>query len=461
MRRSLILTLLLLVLAAGSLGYIHSSLDASKDAVVIEETVLYGDKAAASGIAVNLSAHCDYRLFWDTRYLVGENPEINTSFAFSQAQQRTQTRAPFSIYVDTAFGGGFGASGILDMKDETLPIQAVASRTLPGQKRTETVYIKDYYHFYPLEVSLDRRVGFAINEEMQQVFADYFRIPVYPEHRVEISIEKNAAGSVYGIGMSPVGEGMAHFKTATAVTDDGCFFIVTARTTEGELLDTSHVPGGYGIYHFPLHDQEGDDRILTADELQTVYALDAERVGVVTLQTSQDKSKLLLVTIEDGTYMLTVIDAATAKELQKLELLPVGEDLSSRSTGFRQLYAYEHFIVPILSDGRFALLALDVGGSYQVQFTGDLRANEQTKDIFRYGLVMDYNGQELAIAAFQEPHYQISIRNNCSFHLAVYDPLGVAYIGHYQHSLDRSIVEQHRLTCLPLDDTPLTVTWGN
>ncbi|MGI6358924.1 MAG: hypothetical protein ACOX2K_09585 [Bacillota bacterium] len=456
MGKSLTLTLLLFALAIGSLGYIHGSVDQSKDAVTIDETVIFGDKSFARGITVDLTAHCDYRLFWDTRYTVGESSQISTSFTFSQVQRRPdQARVYSGVYLDGVFGGGYGASGILNLEDETLPVQDVASRTQPGQKHTETVFIKDYYDFYPLRVGFDRSVGFAVNQDAVNLFNDYFRIPVHQEHQVKVIIEKNAAGQVHRLQVSPVDDTEVYFLTSTTVTDSECFFTLSCYTADGELLDPSHIPGGYGIYRFPLHDRGSDDRLLTADELQTVFPLDAQRERVVALSTNRDQSRLLLVTIEEGAYILTVIDAASMTELQQLAILDTDVEMGPRRSERINLHVYDDFIVPTFNDRSLALLALDEAGNYQLRFAASFGEQEQLRYKFPRMLSMDYNGEALVVVFSQDPHSYPG--NFCSFSLAVYNSAGLAYAGHYQHNLDKGPID-YRLTCGPLH-LP-TVTWA-
>lgn len=459
MRKSLILSLLLLILAASSFDYIHTSVDASKDAVVIDETVLYGDKSIAEGIAVDLSTHCDYRLFWDTRYTVGEKPEISTNFTFSQAQRQPERLGPtFNISLDGMFSG-WGASGNLGLSAETfpLPVRDVVTRTKPGENRTETVYVKDYYDFYPIWVEFEWPTGFAVNEDTNDLFADYFRIPVHPEHQIEINVEKSAAGGAYQIGVSSV-QGNVYSHATSTVTTSHCFFTFACATEDGQLLDTSNIPGGYGIYRFPRHTQSGV-HILTADELQTVFPLDAERARVIALETSQDKTRLLLVTSEDGDYMLTVIDAATLVELQKLSIMRADTESGPWGPMLRNLYVYEDFIVPVSGDNRFALLTLNAAGNYEVQFEAYFDKVEGLEYIFSSELAIDYSDEKLVIAAYQDGYYRP--RNYCSFYLAVYDNAGLAYAGHYQHSLDKSQIDHYPYICRPLEGAPLRVTWGN
>lgn len=459
MRKSLTFVLLLLLVATGSFGYIHGSVDASKDAVVIDETVLYGDKSMAEGLVVDISVDCDNRLFWDTRYTVGEKPEISTTFTFSQTQRQPEQTGPtFHIGLDGTFHG-WGASGSnLDLRAETypLPVRDVAARTKPGENRTETVYVKDYYDFYPISVGFERPPGFAVNEDTNNLFADYFKFPIHPEHQVEINIEKNAAGSVCSIGLSSVQGTNVYSHTISTVTTSHCFFTFTCFTEEGQLLDTSHIPGGCGVYRFPRHTESGV-HILTADELQTVFPLD-EQARVVSLETSQDESKLLLVTSEDEDYMLTVIDATTLVELQKLRIMRADTESSGPWVPMlRNFYIYEDYIVPVSSDNRFVVLALNAEGDYEVQFEASLSEIEGHESAFSSELGTSYNGKELAVAAF---HYNYSRpRSICSFYLAVYADAGLAYAGRYQHSLDKSLMDDYSLICRPLDGAPPRVMW--
>lgn len=459
MRRTLVLTTLLLALAVASLSFIHGLVDEDKDSVSISETVLYGDKSVAEGLAVDLSAHCDHRLFWDTRYIVGEKPEISTDFVFSQAQRTPKDSGhQIGIHIDHRFGGyGASSTGNLDLEDEPIPIRDVAGRTKPGETRTEVVCIKDYYDYYPIRVGLDRRAEFAINQDTLDHFADFFKIPVHPNHRVEIKVQKDTSGNVRRIEMNPIDDGSVYFEVADALTDSGYFFTLSCLTEDGKLLDTSNIPGGYGIYYYPLHNEGGDDRILTADELRNVFPLDAERARVAGLQTSNDKSRLLLVTLEDETYMLTVIDAETVTKLQKIELMTAYRGSGPVSVGpqFRSLHICDGFLVSQNGDGRFTLLALGPDGRYEVRFRGDFSLNEHLKKVFAYQVLqMDFNGEELAVAAFQDG------LSSCSFYLAVYNERGLAYAGQYHHSLDRDRPADHRLGCRPVYYDALSVSWG-
>ncbi len=459
MRKSLVLTLLLLILAVGSFSYIHASVDRSKDAITIDETVLYGDKAFAEGIVINLSTQCNNRLFWDTRYTVGEEPQITTAFTFSQTQLEPKRSRPiFKISLDGMFSswGAGGSNFDSGAENFPLPVRDVAARTKPGENRTEIVYVKDYYEFYPIAVDFEWPSGFAVNQDTLNLFADFFKIPVHPEHQLAITVEKSAVGNAYQINVSPIQDLLHYSHVASVTTDSHTFFIFSCYTNDGQLLDTSHIPGGYGIYRFPRHSESGV-HVLTADELQTAFPIDAQRQRAIALKTSKDKSKLLLVTEEDAAYMLTVIDAVTMEELQKLRIMDADIEPDSWHPSLRDLHVYDGFIVAVIGDNRFALLTLNAAGDYEVQFEASFDQVEGLEYIFSSQSAMDYSGEKLVVAAFQHGYFQP--RNYCSFYLAVYNNAGLAYAGHYQHSLDKSQIPNYNLMCRPVEGVPLRVIW--
>lgn len=459
MRKSLVLMLILLILAAGSLGYIHTTVDSSKDAVAIEESVLYGDKSVVEGIAIDLSAQCNNLLFWNTRYIIGEEPLIDTAFTFSQTQREPRSgRTEFRIDLHSIFSG-WGAAGSnydLHAEDIPLPVQDVAARTKPGENRTEIVYAKDYYDFYPLRVDFEWPSGFAINQDTLNLFANFFKIPVHLEHQLEINVEKSAVGNAYRINVSPV-QDFLHTHVASVTTDSHTLFIFSCYTNDGQLLDTSYIPGGYGIYRFPRY-TEGGVHVLSVDDLQTVFPLDAQRQRAIALKTSTDSSRLLLVTEEEGVYMLTVIDAATMEELQRVKIMDAYTGPGPWHPGLRNVYVYDDFIVPISVDNRFALLALNSEGDYEVQFEGSFDKVEEFKYVYIRELAMDYNGEKLAIAAFDGYFHP---KHFCSFYLSVYDRTGLAYAGYYKHSLDKSQISHYNLTCRPVEGNPLKISWDD
>jgi hypothetical protein len=290
------------------------------------------------------------------------------------------------------------------------------------------------------------------NSYAKKLFADYFKIPVWPEHQIEITVRKNAGGSVYSIGASSVPEHDVSIEISSVLTDAGCFFTLAYRTASGEVLDMSRIPGGCGIYYLPCRQEDGGT-VPDTGGLATVYAVDPESARIVTLQASADESELLLVTEENGMYMLTVLDTQTVRPLETLALFRVPQ-----SAGFQTIYVFDDFIVPLSGDGTFAVLAETAVGRYELQLTADMKKAESLK----YGLttptVMDYGSGRLAVASFQENY--AGFYGTCGFYLAVFDETGLVYLGRYDSSLDKSLPYDYSLRCRPVDLDPLSVKLG-
>ena len=185
-----------------------------------------------------------------------------------------------------------------------------------------------------------------------------------------------------------------------------------------------------------------------------VFDIDEKQAEVITLQASADESELLLVTKEDQSYMLTVIDTQTVTQRQKLELFSVSE-----SRGFRTIFTYDDYIVPFTNDFQFSVIAETSAGVYETQFTSELGEAHYLGYAPSSGPVMDFDGRRLIISNIQYDELNYG-KTSCSFYLAVFDKTGLTYLGKYNHSLDKSPVSDYSYRCRPMEKDPLTVAWG-
>ena len=159
MRKSLILTLILLVLAIGGFGAAHAAVNAQKDAVVITETTAAGDPAAAEGVRVQLRTKCADHLLWETHYAAGAPDGTYTDFTFSYRtlQDSEESYAGLDLYTvwNYSYGGPLGETADEREKPQLKLFRDVASRLGDASQRTETLALRDYYEFYPLDGYLD------------------------------------------------------------------------------------------------------------------------------------------------------------------------------------------------------------------------------------------------------------------------------------------------------------------
>ena len=479
MRKSLIITILLLIVCIWGVTSAHVAVNAKKDAVTLDETVLFGDKSEVENLIVNTNIHCNNRLFWDTEYIVGELPQIRTDFHFYQSERhsRSSEREYYGVQLDIHTNFGISSSRGIELEDfrqienfggmEKI-LKDVANRTLAGSTNTENVLLSDYYDFYPLLVTLDipayweedidgtlsvQQASIDPDSFISRKIADYFRIPVIENHRLEISITKNDIGDITNLNVRTLDDNGPSIWTNSVITENACYFIFNNRTWKDEIMDTSYIPGGYGVYCLPFtYDPEKDQNFVSADTLSTVYALD-EETEIVSITKSEDGNKLLLITREKGAYWLTVLDASSAEELQKIHVTDCIEEDYIWNT-----FYYDNFLVVCSAGYRFSVIEVNETGEYERVFTGDELVAQDLGMPTSYNSVMCWDGEKLAVATYKSDAFRDI---SCGFWLSVYDETGPLYIGRYDSSLDLNNNVEYSYRCRPIDSDNLYLSWGS
>lgn len=466
MKKSALLTALLLALSVAGIFMAHRAVNRAKDAVVLTGTALFGEPEKARGLTVALGTTVDHHLFWDTRLSMGEKPETATAFKF-YPQRQEETYEPryggvyFELYTD--FNGS--STGAIDDSEENLygmdvVYRAVTGRTGAGQEHSEIIRLGDYFEFYPLNVTLDLPVSWqdpngryqelgrrpwGNRDEYFDALSAFFRIPVEADHKIEVHVRKNAAGQVNGWGMGSMGGGVSLW-TQSALTDMGCYFTFNNRADDGGLVDTSHIPGGYGIYFLP-YKTEGEHWVADPDGLSMVYPLNPQG-EVLKLYADAGQKRLLLLTREDGDCVLTVIEIDTMETLQRLTVL---EDIGDQ--WFTNIYFENDLLVPILGDNRFAVVWSQGGGDFEIQFLAEYVNPDEDTHYLKYDAVMAWDGRRLALATeTAEPDF---MQSGCGFYLALYDKTGLTYAAFFDSSLDAATALDYQYRCRPLDNRPL------
>lgn len=467
MRKAAILTALLLVLSIGGVCVAASGVYEARDQVVLTETVVYGDRAAANGLTVELNITCADHLFWDTTCTLDAQIQTRTEYSFSALEARQKAPGQYKgVYLYSDVDGG------LDMWEDDPTGLNRAYRELydslkPGEEKSVTVYVKDYLDYYPLTVELDfPEVAYRLSTEelagylnaesftgppayyAAQALLEYFKIPILPEEVRTITVSKgNDDRDVHVGAATSRGEEGDYFELSvcSALTDDACYFTFDAHSRQGKLVDLHEIPGGYGIYRLPYQADEVD-----ADALEMVYSLDPE-IKLLGLFANEDQTKLLLHAVENGKYILTVIDLDDMTTLQKLEIAEWPEDQ------YWQLYSGDGCMAVLLSrEQELAVIAETDDGDYELWYMGDAWPDELGGFPFRWEPVLAFDGERLAFVGFLSDEYGNHYYYTCDFALAVYEPSGLAYYGEYGNSLNTS----GNYTCRGCDYDPLTVSWA-
>ena len=478
MKRILIAMALLLAVAVTVPCLIGAELSAARCEVEISETALFGDPALAAGATVHQTAQLKEHLLWQTAYPVGGAPSTDYRFSaggltFENAVSHHGIRLSDHIEFGLDLRKPFDAmSGI------EVAYYELFQKTEPGTRSTETVRLQDYYTYYPIRVEIDLPGTLWFGHEYEDVqgedfiherlvwdkFNDFFKIPIPQDlPSFEISVIKNVNGSIGGSGshMTKVGYSL---YAASAYTADTCFFAINNRIGDiGEssgYIDTSLIPGGYGIYSFTYSNvlnetnSSGTSRTyhpgyqtgVNADSLAMVYPL-AEHESVCEMAVSADGSRLLLLTDDGAAVKFTVIDTATMTALQTFRLC---------DSTHVSVHQADDFIV-FFHGLSFSLFSVNGEGSYCLEITADQPS--VTDDSFKYintYAAMDFDGERLIMVdQLEEERYRTML--TCDFCVAVYDQSGLRYYGEYQSSLSTNPdTSDYPYNCHPEE---ITVTW--
>ena len=474
-----IITALLLILSVTTLTVMSVDINKEKDTVTIKENVIYGDKAQAYGLSVTSNLHYDNHLFWSTVYTVSNAPRINTEYSFyHQAQYRnSETHPGITVSSKPSYGCNFKKpaeeqSGLAKAYKELFDM------TAPGEDKRAVIQLNKYYEYYPISVFFDiPDVYFSGNDPdnltgdhvggekyVHDKFAKYFRIPIPDTEKVEIYVAKDITGN---ISMSGAGgaysdelelEAESYYATSVCAYGSGrCYFTVSNNTKKDNRVDMSLIPGGYGIYSFRYSEYKMDKGVLTtgidADSLSTVYQLDTT-VTVEEMWLSDNGSRLHLMTYEaGGRIYYTLIDTASMTAMQHILI---------SETGFiSNVYHRQEDFLAITVEDKITVLEKTSDGNYNVEFTVPM------SDIlgerihwFHNALVMDYNGEKLAIAGalYESKFHSLEL---CNYYIAVYDKNGLSFYAEYISSLSLNPdPSRFKGNCLPDYPNAFEIKWN-
>ena len=484
MRKSFVLLLALVVLVSGTACFAQSQLVKEKDQVHYTENILYGDKSVVDGVIVEADINYDYYLYWNTRYQIGDTPKEETEYTFYPMGYIDATGpSPGSL--------SFVTSGLATLKDTygdedveyyglENAMKELYDNTAPGTENSVTVYLKDYLEYYSfgMDLSFPDRGGYydmyihfseahlredladweangTHKEEAKRVrkylealdvFQEFFKIPVLDTEVYTLGMVKDEAGKIIGIAESgnnggsstgsidfpdmPAIEGLDSFGFMVhSIFDDGnVYFTFDPHTDNGNLVDVSHIPGGYGIYNSTYNEKDEID--LTS--LKMVYPLDTEMI-FENLTLDASGKNLLLFQSDGKQYYLSVINRETMTLVDRFIL--------GSSEVYLDSWSYEDFLV--VRAENIMVFELGKDGRYTQELAVDLQSLEATigtvsenDNLFNWDSCFDWNGDTLIVANNVE-YLDENLRTTqtCNFCVAAIDETGIVYYGEYDSTL--------------------------
>lgn len=437
MKKALAFTVLLLVISPVALVVAGWRVDSQKENIVITEKTLYGNPEEAAGIKVRMVAQWEEHLIWDTVYAMGSG-ETESSFSFSALGERFKEPGQEDISIDCVTGWGMvmtnGPSAPFDPDGYPLPriVKALIERTQPGERRTETVRIADYYEYYPLQFYLHSEQFDVYYFEPGQTedgrFTDFFDIPVSDSQTLNVTLEKDAEGEV--IDVQCQADSDIHPISLAAFGREGCYHAYYLEEYAQGLASVLDGTGEeYGIYYYPYIEENNYNENLTIDPTQARKVCDLEPgIALAEMALSETEDVLYLVTKEGQDYYLNVYDVEE-EELalrQRIWVRTVnGEMGTENNPAWSRLSVQEEGVLMVWRDGSFAFVA-DRGG--EMEFWR-LEQEPMPNPLFFHESVWDFDGQRLAFVSYVD-------WESVSVNLAVYRQEGLTFFGICEHSGD-------------------------
>ncbi len=488
MRKSLWVTTLLILLSISLAvtGFIR--VDRTGDQVEMKETVLFGDRTALSGLAVEHHIYDQVGgayLYWDTAYRPEIEGSVRTEYFYTEKRREEIGESKERLTIDTYSGESVGSSGALDLMEHGGDtwgqlLTDVASRTEAGTTYEESVKLKEYCEFVPMYVEVIiggfyyTRMGMTRGEmdsdENIKKLVDCFRIRTPEECLVTVEITKRPDGTVSDYSLH-ISDGMPSIQISSVVTEEYCYLLLGGKMADGSPLDTSEMIGGCGIYRLPyetttLESKYGGTRETTTlypDQMEQIAALDVSD-GLEEFYYNEAAHRLEVIYMENlpeesSRAKLIMINAATGDVLQELMIAE-----SSQSFWIRKVMRGDGFMVLSTEKAKevgFILLEEKTDGDYQRQFEGIFPSSTEedwiTWTYGSYSFSVDYDGERLAFGT-PVKDYHGSGANPCQFQLVVYEAGELRFHGLYANSLGIGSVDPYN-GCMAWSNQPVEVRW--
>ena len=451
MRKAMIVFLAAIILVSVCFVSLHLVFLGVADDVTVTRQTLYGDPAAADGVNILVRNQYAQNLLWETALTLGSNSVPETEFMFSNEPIRIpseieQTGIEFNILRDpfVFIHADRLPESTAEKYAALVDVLTAAIDSVPsGGYKAVSIDFAEYLDYYPLNGQVilgDLTTVFSEfehwtddSEEISLAINEFFRIPVESEFTVEYTIDKTNSGSAYGAQMKT-----DYYPHASGVaTGDACYFTFNALREDGSVVDTSLVPGGYGIYRLP-YDESG----LKLDAMEMVYGLDPSE-SYDGMELSSDGKRIRLRTWQGDDLMLTVIDLATMTRVQKVKLLTDSEEW------YHSVIDYDDFTLIVEnrrnSDSMDQITVWEElpDGTFANAFTANMNM-----DVFPEGTNLnlfdslsnaaDYHNGKLVVIDHRMIRQELYwYRDYCDIYVVVYDATGMTYAGTCEWNLTK------------------------
>lgn len=461
MRKSLRISIILLIVMLCLVAVGAASLGKTATQVTVEELNSFGDKSAAEGIQLSIPVGVlDGRLSWTTEYAVGSEIDTESAFRLYQQEQTDRWR--------------------LDDKDKPRIEIAIYGTSLQYDNSME---------FYSLSVK-----GIVVQKHRlkNRQYNDGRFVPEYEEFTAFSNARHWVNAQPSGNPEENLCRGMAYkVNTGSPVvaysvseaTDRNLYYAVDLRLKEGGRPSAEIFEEGYGVRRigYQVKEINGEVKLaLTENMPELVCEIDPQE-ALLKITVSEDEKYLYVFTAKEQTCYLSVIDLEEKKPEQKLELITC--DVEGIPEILR-VFVGENVVAPMLAEGKMAVVASDENGEHELKFVVDKELDEKEIAVEylrdRYGKTITHWERAPVSVEMASKDGKLAIVYSLTnsygtigggldefrtgyFWLGVYDETGIIYAGEY--GMSQGIGEfisgrDSAEMCEIRDDVEIGISWG-
>lgn len=338
MKRRILIAALALVLAVGGIAAlnIHTAQTATPIEMQVVDSI--GDASAAQGLLVDHRIMLGTTLLWYTDYAPATG-ESDTNFYVTY---RSIQQQPYYSWQDGETDETRLTCSAVDGENRNDPIvkelweEAERSdASLPYVSRR--IYPIDYYDTYPMYLAGSWGSGCLSADYSAELAFNKLRIPVgkydFAELSLYISWDSDGATKVDSVGIRSF---YMQNRFTPYCVNSGDHILVTAGFPADVQPRPDWAPEGFGLWDMPVRAVQKayaggyyTSYLPTTAESRLVYPLDIETQRVALLEQSIDGKYILLVIVEDGRFVLHVLDSSDYHLVQQLDIDAAEEHESS------------------------------------------------------------------------------------------------------------------------------------
>ncbi len=451
MRKTLAFFTAVIILLISFYCGVFAVVNREKENVVISENYVYGDRKSAENVTVNLKNIYKENLLWDTTYNIGKNKaETEFSLYKNRIPREYEYRKHFQLH-STFHQGIAGSHGLDRYTGLNKAYSELIESAEPHVETEKLILLSDYLDYYPLNIditfpdvySFDSSMEYDMSEsekDLIESFREFFRIPIMKDHKLKIRVTVGDEGNIYSSGTTS-GTGLDEnedsygFYTDSVITDNECFLYFGNRSDLGYTVDTSLIPGGYGIYRLPYSEK---DKNVSFDfkNLKNIYPIDSDYT-VSALEISEDKKSLYMVTKEENKNVFTIIDAETF-ETKERTIISEDKDESAYPEYIENDFIIFNIYHPN-REAKFSVYSFDEKGKpvHEITAYKYIQADYEDDEMYIGTEIYEdsnikalWNGEKLYVVHTFDNTSQRQIQQN-GFKLAVYGKDGMQFYGEY------------------------------